>query len=153
MNTFQKQTSIGILIKKCSENMEQIYRRTPCRSVISIKLLYNFIEIPLRHGASQVDFLHIVKTPSYKSIYRGLLLTLRVLAVYMYYIYVYVCVCIYIYICMYANFECLFYKCQIYINYSKRHFLKNQFLSSFLDILVCNRLLQTKSVKKYILPE
>ena len=101
MNTFQKQTSIGILIKKCSENMEQIYRRTPCRSVISIKLLYNFIEIPLRHGASQVDFLHIVKTPSYKSIYRGLLLTLRVLAVYMYYIYVYVCVCIYIYIYIY----------------------------------------------------
>ena len=84
INTFQKESSIGILIKKCSENMEQIYRRTRCRSVISIKLLYNFIEIPLRHGSSQVDFLHVVKTPSYKSIYRGLLLTRRVLAVYIY---------------------------------------------------------------------
>ena len=85
INKFQKQSSIGILIKKCSENMEQIYRSIPCRSVISIKLLYNFIEIPLRHGSSQVNFLHIVKTPSYNSIYRGLLL-----AVYMYYIYVYI---------------------------------------------------------------
>ena len=35
----------------------------PCRSVISIKLLCNFIEIALRHGCSPVDLLHIFRTP------------------------------------------------------------------------------------------
>ena len=48
--------------KRCSENMQQVYRRTPmpkcdfktgeypCRSVILIKLNSNFVEITLRHG-------------------------------------------------------------------------------------------------------
>ena len=31
----------------------------PCRSVILIKLLYNFIEITLRHGCSPRNLLHI----------------------------------------------------------------------------------------------
>ena len=35
----------------------------PCRSVISIKLLCNFIEITLRHGCSHVNLLHISRTP------------------------------------------------------------------------------------------
>ena len=35
----------------------------PCRSVISIKLLCNFIEIALRHGCSPVNLLHISRTP------------------------------------------------------------------------------------------
>ena len=34
----------------------------PCRSVISIKLLCNFIEITLRHGCSPVNLLHIFRT-------------------------------------------------------------------------------------------
>ena len=34
----------------------------PCRSVISIKLLCNFIEIALRHGCSPVNLLHIFRT-------------------------------------------------------------------------------------------
>ena len=34
---FQKQPSIGVLIKRCSENKQQIYWRHPCQSVISIK--------------------------------------------------------------------------------------------------------------------
>ena len=33
-----------------------------CRSVISIKLLCNFIEITLRHGCSPVNLLHIFRT-------------------------------------------------------------------------------------------
>ena len=33
------------------------------RSVISVKLLCNFIEITLRHGCSPVNLLHIFKTP------------------------------------------------------------------------------------------
>ena len=37
---YQKQPSRGVLIKKCSENVQQIDRRTPpMPSVISIKLL------------------------------------------------------------------------------------------------------------------
>ena len=35
----------------------------PCRSVISIKLQSNFIEIALRHGCSPVNLLHIFRTP------------------------------------------------------------------------------------------
>ena len=42
-----------------------------CRSVISIKLL----EITLWHGCSPVNFLHIFRTPFYKNIFGGLLLS------------------------------------------------------------------------------
>ena len=35
----------------------------PCRSVISIKLQSNFIEITLRHGCFPVNLLHISRTP------------------------------------------------------------------------------------------
>ena len=35
----------------------------PCRSVISVKLLWNFIEIALWHGCSPVNLLHIFRTP------------------------------------------------------------------------------------------
>ena len=34
----------------------------PCRSVISIELLCDFIEITLRHGGSPVNLLHIFRT-------------------------------------------------------------------------------------------
>ena len=33
----------------------------PCRSVISIKLLCNFIEITLQHGCSPLNLLHIFR--------------------------------------------------------------------------------------------
>ena len=46
----------------------------PCRSVISIKLLCNFIEIALRHGCSAVNLLHIFKTPFLKNTSDRLLL-------------------------------------------------------------------------------
>ena len=46
----------------------------PCRSVIPIKLLCNFIEITLRYGCSPVNLLHIFRTPFYKNTSGGLLL-------------------------------------------------------------------------------
>ena len=46
----------------------------PCRSVISIKLLCNFIEITLPHGCSAVNLQHTFKAPFYKNISGGLLL-------------------------------------------------------------------------------
>ena len=46
----------------------------PCRSVISIKLKSNFIEIILRQGYSPVNLLHIFRTPFLKNTSGGLLL-------------------------------------------------------------------------------
>ena len=44
--------------------MQQVYKPKcdPCRSVISIKLQTNFIEIALRHGCSPVNLRHIFRT-------------------------------------------------------------------------------------------
>ena len=47
----------------------------PCRSVISVKLLCNFIEITLQHGCSPVNLLHIFRTSFPKNTAEGLLLT------------------------------------------------------------------------------
>ena len=44
----------------------------PCRSVISIKLQSNFIEITLHYGHSPVNVLHIFKTTFHKNTYGGL---------------------------------------------------------------------------------
>ena len=38
-----------------------------CRSVISLKLQSNFIEIVLRHGCSPVNLLHIFRTAIFKN--------------------------------------------------------------------------------------
>ena len=57
----QKQPPRGILKKRCSENMQQIYRRTPMPKCDSIKLQSNFIEITLRLGCSPVNVLHIFR--------------------------------------------------------------------------------------------
>ena len=49
----------------------------PCRSVISIKLLCNFIEIAIRHGCSLVNLLHIFRTSFSKSTSGWLLLKME----------------------------------------------------------------------------
>ena len=49
-------------------------RKHTWRSMISIKLLCNFIEITLRHGCSPVDLMHIFKTFFPKNTSGGLLL-------------------------------------------------------------------------------
>ena len=63
------------LVKSRSSHSEMLLRRGvlkicskctgehPWRSVISIKLLCNFIEIILRHGFSPVNLLHIYRAP------------------------------------------------------------------------------------------
>ena len=45
-----------------------------CRSAISMKLLWNFIEIALRHGCSPIRMLHIFKAPFPGNTFRWLLL-------------------------------------------------------------------------------
>ena len=65
----QKQP-LGVVLKKSySENMQQIYRKHLCQSVISIKLQSNFIEITLCHGCFPVNLLHIFRTPFLKNTY------------------------------------------------------------------------------------
>ena len=59
----QKQPPRGVLTNRCSENMHKFTREHPCRSVISIKLQSNIIEITLPHGCSPVNLLHIFRTP------------------------------------------------------------------------------------------
>ena len=56
------------VLKICSK-----LREHPCRSVISIKLESNFIEIAPRHGCSLVNLLHIFRTPFLKNTSGGLL--------------------------------------------------------------------------------
>ena len=48
----QEQPSRGVLMKRCSENMQQIYRRTPMPKFDLNKIASNFIEITLQHGFS-----------------------------------------------------------------------------------------------------
>ena len=58
------------IVKMRSENMQQVYRRTP---MPKCDLLCNFIEITLRHGCSPGHLLHIFRT-HFQNIYGGLLL-------------------------------------------------------------------------------
>ena len=46
------------VLKICNKLTEE----HPCRSVTSIKLQSNFIEITVRHGSSTVNLLHIFRT-------------------------------------------------------------------------------------------
>ena len=69
----QKQPSRGALMKRCSENMQKIYRKRPCQKAISIKLLSNFIQITLRYGCSPVKLLHIFRKHFPKNAPGGLL--------------------------------------------------------------------------------
>ena len=68
---FQKQPPRGVLKKKFSENMQQIYRRTPM-----LKCDFNKValEIALHHGCSPVNLLHIFRTPFSKKTFGGMLL-------------------------------------------------------------------------------
>ena len=55
----QKQPLRGVPRKRCSENMQQIYRRTPIPKCDFNKAA----EIALRHGCPPVNLLHIFRTP------------------------------------------------------------------------------------------
>ena len=71
----QKQPSRGVLRKRCSENIQEIYRATSMpKYMISIKLLCNFLEITLRDRYSPVNLLHIFRPPFPKNTSGRLLL-------------------------------------------------------------------------------
>ena len=75
MKSKQKQPSRGVLRKRCSGNLQQIYWRTPMSKCDFNKVASNFIEIILRHRYSPVDLLHIFRTPFPKNTSGGLLLS------------------------------------------------------------------------------
>ena len=70
-----EQSSRGVPMKRCSENMLQIYRRTPMPKCDFNKLLCKFIEMTLRHRVSPVNLVHIFKKPFLKNTSGWLLLT------------------------------------------------------------------------------
>ena len=63
----------GVLWKSCSENMQQMYRRTTTPKC-DFNKESNFIEIKFRHGCSPVNLLHIFTTPFPKNTSERLLL-------------------------------------------------------------------------------
>ena len=65
----QKQLFIDVLREKCSENMYQMYRRTPMP-----KCHFNTFEKQLYHGCFPVNLLHIFRTHFPKNTCRQLLL-------------------------------------------------------------------------------
>ena len=71
-SSLQKQPPEVFLGKGVLKISSKFTGEHPCQSVISIKLLCNFVKITLRHGFS-------FRTPFYKNTYGGLLLSLRLL--------------------------------------------------------------------------
>ena len=67
----QKQPARGVPRKRCSENMQQIYRRTPTPKC---DFNCNFIQITLRYGFSPANLLHIFRTPFPRNTFGWLLL-------------------------------------------------------------------------------
>ena len=68
INENQEHPSIVVLIKRCSENMQQIYKK-----IFMPKCGFNFIEITLQNGCSPVNLLYIVRTRFPKNTSGGLL--------------------------------------------------------------------------------
>ena len=64
LSKIQKQSSSGVLRKRCSENMQQIYRRI------------------LRHGCSPINLLHIFRRPLTQNISGRLLLKITISPLY-----------------------------------------------------------------------
>ena len=58
----QKQPPRGLPRRRCSENMQKIYRRKPMPNCDFNKVA-KYTEITLRHGCSPLNLLHISRTP------------------------------------------------------------------------------------------
>ena len=66
-------------MKRYSENMQQIYRRTPMPKCDFNKVALHFIEITLRNGCCPVNFLHIFRRAFLKNTSGWLLLRVMIL--------------------------------------------------------------------------
>ena len=70
----QKQLSRGVIRKGVLKICSKFTGEHPCRSVISIKLQSNFLEIKLRHGFTSGNLLHFFRIPFTKNTSGRLLL-------------------------------------------------------------------------------
>ena len=77
MMLIQKQPFRGVLMKKCSENIQEINRRSPMPKCDFNKVVNNSIKITLRHGCSPVNLVYILRTPFPKNISGELFLFIR----------------------------------------------------------------------------
>ena len=82
MSLLQKQPSKGVLRKRCSENIQQIYRRTPMS-----KCDFNKFALQFALGCFPVNLLHIFRTPFLKNTSGRLLLLLSTTTVISSYLY------------------------------------------------------------------
>ena len=70
----KKQSSIGVLTKRHSENKKWSYRKTPVpKCEVAMET-----EIKLQHACSPVNFLHIFRTPFYKNTSGGMPLHIKI---------------------------------------------------------------------------
>ena len=72
LNNLEKQPFRGVFIKRCSENIQQFYKRTPMPKCDFNKVAIQ-VEIALRHERSPVNLLPILRTPFPKKSSEGLL--------------------------------------------------------------------------------
>ena len=70
----QKQPFMGVLRKRCSENIQQIYWKTPIPKCGISKFPGQLYWNRTSHGCSPVNLLHIFRKRFPKNIYGGLLL-------------------------------------------------------------------------------
>ena len=64
---FQKQPSRSVLKKRCSENIQQVYGRTPMPKCDFNKVALRLTEITRQHECSPVNLLHIFRAPFLKN--------------------------------------------------------------------------------------
>ena len=72
ITNFRSSTPGLFLVKDVRKICSKFTGEHSCQSVISVKLLCNFIEITLQYGCSPVNLLHIFRTNFPKKICRGL---------------------------------------------------------------------------------
>ena len=71
-NTFRSSHPEVFLVKRVLRRCSKFTGQHPWRSMISIKLQSNFIEITLRYGCSPVNLLHVFRTLFSKNTFRWL---------------------------------------------------------------------------------
>ena len=82
LSCLQMQPFRGVPRKTCLKTSSKFTAEYPCRSLISIKLRWNFIEIALRNECSPVNLLHVFRTPLYKNTYgRAAFITLSYIVI------------------------------------------------------------------------
>ena len=73
-NLLWTKVAVQTCLKTWSENMQQIYRRTPMSKCDFNKVASNFIKIALWHGCSPINLLHTLRPPFPKNTSGRLLL-------------------------------------------------------------------------------